>query len=137
MPGLPFYALSLLMAEHIWLKSLCFRFCCFSLCCFSVFCGSAIFSLSASASDLRISRPEPVELPSSCCDKEVNQDIQQQIVCPGSVLAHFNHWRKNYVEPVLCPVFLCHGSCGQFDDACILQQGVVLNRSKGCGGSCQ
>jgi hypothetical protein len=101
-------------------------------------CGLIIFSFCqpSTASDVRISRPTVVESGGSCCSQAKGDGLDQAIVLPGSALAHFNHWRKRYIDPVFCPVLLCHGSCGDYDDACILERGVVLNRNTGCAGSC-
>lgn len=88
------------------------------------------------ASDVRISRPAVVVSVGSCCNQLKADGLDPAIVLPGSPLAHFDHWRKRYVDPVFCPVLLCHGSCGDYDDACILERGVVLNRNTGCAGSC-
>lgn len=104
--------------------------------------GISIFCVSAcppgSASDVRISRPVVVDLQDSCCQGEADAPRQARaLVLPGSALAHFNHWRKRYINPVFCPVLLCHGSCGNFDDACTIEPEGVLNRVSGCAGSCK
>lgn len=53
-----------------------------------------------------------------------------------SPLAHFEHWKLRYAEPVFCPIAICHGSCGGQDSACVLPRGIILNKSGGCGGGC-
>lgn len=62
----------------------------------------------------------------------------------GIVKSH-DRWLERYVSPVFCPVDICNGSCGAYDDACLLSgsqpvlsyfgelDGFVL---RGCGGAC-
>jgi hypothetical protein len=118
-----------------------------SLVSISIFCLLFCFVFSCcvwlcqpgSASGVRISRPAAVDSVESCCSGEADAPgPEQAIVLPGSALAHFNHWRKRYINPVFCPVMLCHGSCGNFDDACTIESEVVLlNPASGCAGSCK
>lgn len=100
---------------------------------FSLWCPPAL------ASELRISRPVAVDMTDSCCQGEEGLNgLDKAIILPGSAVAHFAHWRKRYINPVFCPVLLCHGSCGSFDDACIMERGVLLlNPASGCAGSCK
>lgn len=100
---------------------------------FSLWCPPGL------ASELRISRPVAVDMTDSCCQGEEGLNgLDKAIILPGSAVAHFAHWRKRYINPVFCPVLLCHGSCGSFDDACIMERGVLLlNPASGCAGSCK
>lgn len=62
----------------------------------------------------------------------------------GIVKVH-DRWLERYVNPVFCPVDICHSSCAAYDDACLLSgsqpvlsyfgelNGFVL---RGCGGAC-
>ncbi len=114
--------------------------------CFLSFCLLSLGGFACSlwcpaglASELRISRPVAIDMSDSCCRGEDSPDGRDRaIILPGSAVAHFEHWRKRYINPVFCPVMLCHGSCGSFDDACIMERGVLLlNPASGCAGSCK
>lgn len=118
-----------------------------SLATCSVFCLIFCFVFSCwvwlcqpgSASDVRIRRPAAANSADACCPVDADDAGQEAaIVLPGSALAHFNHWRKRFISPVFCPVLLCHGSCGNFDDACTIEsKAVLLNPASGCAGSCK
>ncbi len=118
---------------HFSFCFLCFCFLCLGALCCSMWCPPGL------ASELRISRPVAADTTDSCCQGEDGLNgLDQAIILPGSAVAHFAHWRKRYINPVFCPVLLCHGSCGLFDDACIMERGVVLlNPASGCAGSCK
>jgi hypothetical protein len=114
--------------------------------CFVCFCFLSLCALCCSrwcppglASELRISRPVDADTTDSCCQGEDGLNgLDKAIILPGSAVAHFAHWRKRYINPVFCPVLLCHGSCGSSDDACIMERGVLLlNPASGCAGSCK
>jgi hypothetical protein len=120
-------------------RSISSVFCIFYLVFSCIFCSS----LPAPASEVRISRPAAVEdsvdSVDSCCQGAADGPRQEgAIVLPGSALVHFFRWRKRYINPVFCPVLLCHGSCGNFDDACTLEsERVLLDRVSGCAGACR
>jgi hypothetical protein len=140
LPGFLNYLLGLRPKRSSSSGLFCFCFVCF---CF-LSLGAFVCSLwcppgLASASELRISRPVAVDMTDSCCQGEDGLNgLDKAIILPGSVVAHFAHWRKRYINPVFCPVLLCHGSCGSFDDACIMERGVLLLApASGCAGSCK
>lgn len=57
-----------------------------------------------------------------------------------SLTASHMHWRERYIHPVFCPVVLCHGSCGAYEDACVLSEGAILSKifsPQGCAGACK
>jgi hypothetical protein len=138
LPGALHYSLGLLPKR----PSSSGLFCCFFFCfCFLSLgaVGCSLWCPPGFASELRISRPVAIDMTDSCCQGEDGLNgLDKAIILPGSAVAHFAHWRKRYINPVFCPVLLCHGSCGSFDDACIMERGVLLlNPASGCAGSCK
>lgn len=72
------------------------------------------------------------------------QDVSTEQLDIG-IVKGYDRWLERYVSPVFCPVYICHGSCGAYDDACLLSgsqpvlsyfgelNGFIL---RGCGGAC-
>lgn len=66
--------------------------------------------------------------------------IMRPIFDSPSLIASHMHWRERYIHPVFCPVVLCHGSCGAYEDACVLSEGAILSKisnPQGCAGACR
>lgn len=140
LPGALHYSLGFVPKCSSSSSLFCFCFVCFCFLSLGGFsCSLWCQPVSASASELRISRPVAIDITDSCCQGEDSLNgLDKAINLPGSAVAHFAHWRKRYINPVFCPILLCHGSCGSFDDACILERGVLLrNPASGCAGSCK
>jgi len=81
-------------------------------------------------------RSEPASL---CSLRADNERLNLEIV------DGYRRWLERYINPVFCPVDICHGSCAAYDDACLLSgsqpvlsyfgelDGFAL---RGCGGAC-
>jgi hypothetical protein len=72
-------------------------------------------------------------------------DIETRVARPAVVfqfsrdtspLEHFEHWKVRFISPVFCPIMLCHGSCADSDQACVLNSTAVIVNAGGCGGGC-
>ena len=93
-------------------------------------CGLLFLSLSISFS---------FSLPGFASDAATRIERHAEFDAP-SLVASFNHWKERFIHPVFCPVVLCHGSCGAYQDACVLSEGAILNKissPQGCAGACK
>ncbi len=101
---------------------------------------------------VRIVRPQPTSDQSmSCCAEEPVFGLlsKDEPVLNLAITDHYKRWKERYISPVFCPVDICHGSCRDYDDACLLSgsqpvlnyfglSGLTLNQFvlRGCGGAC-
>jgi hypothetical protein len=51
-----------------------------------------------------------------CTDKELEENISLVSALPAEGL--FARWRNEFVNPTMCPIRLCHGSCARTSMGC-------------------